>query len=287
VQKALVLAGGGVTGIAWETGVLLGLRDAGVDLVADADLVVGTSAGSTVAAQVLSGTDLAELDAVQQGDEHQEITPELDFGLLATIFSELAGGRLPDQEARARIGALALTAETVDEATRRAVIEARLPSHDWPARRLLVTAVDALTGELAVFDAASGVSLVDAVAASCAVPGVWPPVSIGERRYVDGGVRSTANADLAAGHDVVVVLAPLSGPAASTLDPEVAALRSGGATVVVVATDPDAAEAMGLNPLDPDLRRPSAEHGRRQGLAAAEAVGGSWLSGEATARPTG
>jgi len=275
VQRALVLAGGGVTGIAWETGALLGLRDEGVDVVERADLVVGTSAGSTVAAQALAA-DLADLYAAQLDDAHGELTPELDLQLLATIFAELAGGRLPDQPARARIGALALSAATVDEPTRRAVIERRLPTHEWPERRLVVTAVDAVTGELAVFDAGSGVSLVDAVAASCAVPGVWPPVSIGERRYIDGGVRSTANADLAAGHDVVVVLAPLTGPAAATLDPEVASLRSSGTTVVVVATDAAAAEAMGLNPLDPSYRRPAAEHGRRQGRAAAADVAAAW-----------
>jgi NTE family protein len=271
-----VLAGGGVTGIAWEIGVLLGLRDEGVDVLAASDLVVGTSAGSTVAAQALSATDLEDLYAAQLGGAHGELTPELDLNLLATIFTELAGGRLPDQEARARIGALALTADTVDEQTRRAVIEGRLPSHEWPERRLVVTAVDAVTGELVAFDVTSGVPLVDAVAASCAVPGVWPPVSIGDRRYVDGGVRSTANADLASGHDVVVVLAPLTGPAAGTLDPEVAALRSGGSRVAVVAADEAAAGAMGLNPLDPAHRRPAAEHGRRQGAAAAAAVEAVW-----------
>ena len=277
MQKALVLAGGGVTGIAWETGVLLGFRDEGVDVAAHADLVVGTSAGSTVAAQILSDTDLAELDAAQRSRRPTSRSPPSSTSTCwrrSSPSSPVAG--CPTRRRGPRIGALALAADTVDEATRRAVIEARLPSHDWPDRRLLVTAVDALTGELAVFDVASGATLVDAVAASCAVPGVWPPVSIGGRRYVDGGVRSTANADLAAGHDVVVVLAPLSGPAAGTLDPEVAALRSGGAAVVVVAADPEAAEAMGINPLDPAFRRPAAEHGRRQGRAAAPAVASSW-----------
>ena len=267
MQKALVLAGGGVTGIAWETGVLLGLRDEGCDVVADADTVIGTSAGSTVGAQVLSGVDLEELYAAQLGDDHGEITPELDLQLLMTIFAELAGGRLPDQEGRARIGALALGADTVPEPVRRAVIERRLPSHEWPPQRLLVTAVDAVTGELAVFDAASGASLVDAVAASCAVPGVWPPVTIGGRRYVDGGVRSTANADLAAGHDAVLVVAPLTGPAAGTLDPELASLRAAGTTVAVVTSDDEAVAAMGPNPLDPAYRKAAAEHGRRQGRA--------------------
>jgi NTE family protein len=270
---ALVLAGGGLTGIAWEIGVLAGLRDKGVDLTGAADLVVGTSAGSAVGAQVLAGVDFDELVAVQLADEHSEITPELDLAVLGEIFGEMAGGKLPDQQGRVRIGTLALAAATVDEPTRRRVIERRLPSQEWPATRLVVTAVDAVTGDLAAFEASSGVSLVDAVAASCAVPGVWPPVTIGDHRYVDGGVRSIANADLAAGHDVIVVLAPLAGPAARTLEPEVDALRQAGSQVVVVNADDEAVAAMGINPLDPAYRRPALEHGRRQGDVASGPVG--------------
>ena len=95
------------------------------------------------------------------------------------------------------------------EPVRRAVIAARLPSHEWPAHPLVVTAIDAHSGAFTRFDASSGVPLVDAVAASCAVPGVWPPVSIGGRRYIDGGVRSVTNADLASGCGRVLVLAPM------------------------------------------------------------------------------
>jgi NTE family protein len=270
VTTALVLAGGGVTGIAWELGVLVGLRDAGVDVAGSADLVVGTSAGSVVGAQLGSGLDLDDLYARQFDDDHGEIAAELDLQLLATIFGELAGGRLPDQAARARMGALALQAETVDEPRRRAVIERRLPSHEWPERSLLVTAVDAIDGDFVVFDRSTGVSLVDAVHASCAVPGVWPPVTIGDRRYVDGGIRSIANADLAAGHDRAVVLAPMSGPAAWTVEPELAALRSGGTEVVLVVADDETTAAMGDNPLDPAFRAAAAEAGRRQGRTAAD-----------------
>jgi NTE family protein len=97
----------------------------------------------------------------------------------------------------------------VPEAQRRAIIDGRLPRHEWPAHpRLLVTAVDAETGEAVVWDHDSGVDLVDAVAARCAVPLVWPPMSVNGRRYVDGGVRSPINADYATGCSRVVVLAP-------------------------------------------------------------------------------
>ena len=162
MTHALVLAGGGVTGVAWETGVLLGLRDAGHDIIGNLDLVVGTSAGSTVGAQILSGTDLADLYASQTAESHHEISPQLDLDALAIIFGEMALGGTTTDEQRIRIGELALAATTVDEATRRAVIEKRLPSHDWPTIPLILTAIDAVTGEFATWTKDSAVSLVDA-----------------------------------------------------------------------------------------------------------------------------
>src|ERR1700722_490099 len=165
-EHALVLGGGGVAGIAWMTGLLAGLADTGED-VSGADLIIGTSAGATGAAQLGSGLPLAELFARQTEPALQsaEILAELDLARLgAEIAGYLAGVTTPDQLLR-QIGAYALAAATVPEATRRAVIASRLPSHDWPARRLQLTAVDAGSGELRVFDAASGVSLVDAGAA--------------------------------------------------------------------------------------------------------------------------
>jgi NTE family protein len=273
MSVALVLAGGGVTGIAWETGVLLGLRDEGVDVVATADTVLGTSAGAAVGAQVLGGsTDLADLYERQLADDHQELTPELDVDALAEIFLQGMAEGLKGRELRRHIGALALAAPTVSEARRRAVIEWRLPSHDWPERRLLITAVDTGSGELTLFDAGGGVGLVDAVAASCAVPGVWPPVTIGDRRYMDGGVRSIACTDVVGDHDVIIVVAPLTGPAGSMLDGELAKVRAGGAAVEAITTDDEAGAAMGSNPLDPARRAPAARHGRRQGAGAADRI---------------
>src|ERR1035438_2891456 len=197
--QALVLGGGGVAGIAWMTGVLAGLAEAGQD-VTGADPIVGTSARGARARQV---------DPALQA---REIAAELDLEKIAAEFGELLTGMTSAdtaQEAQRRVGAFALAARTVPEAERRAAVSSRLPSPQWPARRILLVAVDAETGETRVFDRQSGVDLVDAVAASCAVPGVWPPVTIGGHRYVDGGVRSSDNADLAAGHAQIVVISPL------------------------------------------------------------------------------
>ncbi|MET7471939.1 patatin-like phospholipase family protein [Micromonospora sp. NPDC005686] len=274
--RALVLGGGGVTGVAWELGLLAGLAGQGLPLD-EADLVVGTSAGSVVGAQVCSGTPLRELYAAQLRPPRDEVPARLGVGVLTRWA--WAGGRGRDAvRARARLGALALSARTPSEQSRRAVIAARLPSGRWPARRLLVTAVDAVSGEFVVFDADSGVPLVDAVGASCAVPGVWPPVTIGPRRYVDGGVRSPVNADLAAGCGQVVVLAPTRaavGPM-PRLSAQVAALRSAGARVAVVSPDRTARAAIGRNVLDPARRAASARAGFAQASAVAGEVAAVW-----------
>ncbi|WP_409074097.1 patatin-like phospholipase family protein [Micromonospora chalcea] len=274
--RALVLGGGGVTGVAWELGLLAGLAGHGLRLD-EAELVVGTSAGSVVGAQVRSGTPVTQLYEAQLRPPREEVPARLGTGVL--LRWAWAGGRGRDAaRARARIGAMALSARTPSEQSRRAVIAARLPSSDWPAARLLVTAVDAASGEFVVFDADSGASLVDAVGASCAVPGVWPPVTIGDRRFVDGGVRSPVNADLAAGCERVVVLAPTRaavGPM-PRLSAQVTALRAAGARVVVVSPDRAARTAIGRNVLDPARRAASARAGFAQADTVAAEVAGVW-----------
>jgi NTE family protein len=263
MTRALVLAGGGVTGIAWETGVLLGLGITAAEL----DLVVGTSAGSVVGAQLLSGTPPAELYARQVASQHREIAPDVDLDRVMSFFMEmgdLSHGTTP--ELLRKVGAFAKQTESVALEARRAVIEWRLPSHDWPTTPLQVTTVDVDTGELFILDAASGVPLVDAVMASCAVPGVWPTVPLLSRVLMDGGLRSITNLDLVQGYDDVLVLAPMAqGPMLSTIEREVAALTATGSTVTVVLADDRAVTAMGANPLDPAQRPVSAEHGLRQG----------------------
>jgi NTE family protein len=271
----LVLGGGGVAGIAWMTGVLAGLADAGRD-VTDADLMTGTSAGSTVVAQVGSGLSLQSLVDRQTDPalQSKEIPVELNLEKFALELGGVLGGATSDEDRRKRVGAFALAAETVPERDRMAVIESRLPSHDWPDRKLQVVAVDAESGEPRVFDRHSSVGLVAAVAASCAVPGIWPPVGIDGRRYMDGGVRSSDNADLAAGYARVIVLAPMGFespllsalPLAGTVDQ----LRRDGSSVFVIVPDPRSKAAIGTNPLDPSTREPAVAAGREQGRREAD-----------------
>ncbi|MER6035241.1 patatin-like phospholipase family protein [Streptomyces sp. NPDC001835] len=272
MSDALVLGGGGVGGIAWITGLLTGLADAGQD-VTGADLLLGTSAGSTVSAQLGSGLGLAELYARQVDPALQsaEIMAVMDLEGFAAEIGAATSATASVPELRRAVGRAALAAPTVPEPRRRAVIESRLPSHGWPERALRIVAVDAESGEPRVFDKDSGVPLVDAVAASCAVPGVWPPVGIDGRRYVDGGVRSMANLDLVGDPDRVVVLVPMGMtepfPSEQPVEESVRELRARGVEVVVVAPDEAALTAIGDNPLDPGTRGPAAEAGRAQGRA--------------------
>ena len=279
-SQALVLGGGGVAGVAWMTGLLTGLADAGED-VTEADLIIGTSAGASVAAMLGSRLPLAELFARQSdpGLQSAEFMVKLNVAKMTVEAAAYLRGATTAAEIQRRIGAYALAAETVPEATRRAVIESRLPLRDWPDRRIQVTAVDAATGDLAVFDAQSGVSLVDAVAASSAVPSVWPPVTIGGSRYIDGGVRSADNADLASGFRQITVISPLGFDRPTLSRPSlrdvVSRLRAEGSDVTVIVPDAASASAIGANPLDPATRTPAAKAGRAQGQTglAANAVG--------------
>ncbi|BBZ48265.1 hypothetical protein MPRM_55460 [Mycobacterium parmense] len=278
-----MLAGGGIAGIAWEIGVLRGIADespAAARLLTDSDVLVGTSAGAAVAAQLGSASTLDALFGRQVGQASAEIDSGVDVDTITELFlAALAepceGENEPDhmRQRLRRIGAVALATPTVPAPVRREVIAARLPSLDWPARPLRLTAIDVDTGELVVFDRDSGVDLVDAVAASCAVPGAWPPVAIGGRRYMDGGVGSSVNLGVAGDCDVAVVLVPSGVDAPAPFgDGPAAEIAAFGGSAFAVFADGASLTAFGANPLDPRCRIASATAGREQGRREAAAV---------------
>lgn len=274
MTAALVLGGGGITGIAWEIGLLAGLRRGGTDL-ADADLVVGTSAGAFVGALVATGVDLDAAAADAGGDELTGLTPRVDMMLLAQVFGVLSDARLDPVAARARLGALARSAPVGDPQRQVDLFAARLPVHDWPAApRLVVTAVDTATGEPVAWDASSRVPLVPAVAASCAVPCVFAPVPVGAGCYMDGGVRSVTNADLAVGAQSVVVIAPTVGMFRASPAEELRSLD--GARTMLLTPDATARAAIGPNILDPGRRSAALAAGLAQGAALARDVAAMW-----------
>ena len=281
-NRALVLGGGGVAGIAWTTGLLFGLSEHGIDL-RTADLVVGTSAGSAVAAQLGCTLSLKELfdRQVDPARQTRELAPNAQlFELFERALQ--AANSLPDRTDHIRhIGRWALEAPTVTEEERRSVIKERLPSHAWPNGMLLIVAVDTETGETKIFDRLSGTSLVDAVSASCAVPGIWPPVTINGRRFMDGGARSSDNADLALGYAHTVIVSPMGTArpevTGETLEQQVQTLKNAGGRTYLVEPDETSKSAIGLNPLAPETRGPAAKAGRSQGHAIAQDIARFWV----------
>lgn len=276
--RALVLGGGGVAGIAWELGLLSGWAAEGVD-VTSADLIVGTSAGSVVGAQLRLSGDLQGLYERQLLPPVGELKVEFDGVSTMAAFAEAMKGNTGEQDARARLGALALAVDAVPEAQRRAIIEGRIGDPEWPTPRLVITAVDTADGEFLPFAASSGVRMLDAVTASCAVPGVWPPVTVNGRRLMDGGMRSVTNADLAVGCEKVLVVTPTPGMPGGLLGPgldrEIEILEKE-SEVHVVTADDAALAAFGTNVLDPATREPSARAGRAQAAATLEAARAFW-----------
>ncbi len=279
MTRGLVLGGGGITGIAWMTGLVAGLADAGVDL-RTADLMVGTSAGSVVGAQLRSEVSLKELYDYQ-ATPHAPKPGEQVAAISPTVLVRYAGafvrGRGDSRRMCRALGAYAVAraragrTPTLEE--RFAAIRERLPMTQWPADRLVVTAVEVATGELRGLDARSGASLLEAVAASCAVPGVYPPVPLEGRAHVDGGARSYANADLARDCERVLVLAPV--------DRAIGPMRRAGEQLAgvrheVVRPDEASRAAIGRNVLDPARRHLSAEAGRAQAAAVADRVRALW-----------
>jgi NTE family protein len=275
LDVTLVCGGGGVWGIAWMTGVIAGLADAGLDLRCFTKFI-GTSAGSVVAAQLLGGVPLTDLFERQTVESKQprELTPLADaLDALGTLMKRQWAD---DRERLKAVCDLALSATTVSTAERRQSIAKRLaPQRDaWPNMPLLITAVDVDDLSLRVFDADAGVSLTDAVSASCAVPGVWPAVEIDRRRYVDGGIWRTAeNAHLATGSRFVLVLSPMGtfsiDGKETKLAREIAQLEKQGATVLVIFADEASLSTIGAGPLDPSSRSAAAVSGRKQGARAA------------------
>lgn len=287
-------------GIAWEAGLVAGLSEAGVE-VADADLIVGTSAGSFVGAQLRMGRPAADLFAAQRREAtgsgeassgasgRSRAASAGAFMKLMELVAEAAATEGPREEALRKIGAFALAAETVDEDAFIAGFGdwlRGLPSDAWPERAFACTAVDAESGDFVVWTADSGVGLARAVASSCAVPGIFPAITIKGRRYIDGGMRSATNADIVVGSGRVLVVSVTSGAITGVaamaersrqrLDAELKVLREMGGEVELIEPDGESLEAFGPNLMDAGRRAIVAEAGFAQGRREGERLEGFW-----------
>jgi len=272
MTKALVLGGGGPVGIAWESGLLAGLSENGVDL-SSADFILGTSAGSVVGAQLALGRSpgqIAAPDLAGAVPAPAASGPPPDLTTLITKMVEAASGKRPPEEVRAELGAWALASPTISEAE--FISRFRLDD-PWPAKKYACTAVDVADGSFQIWNQDAGIGLARAIASSCAVPGIFPPISFAGRRYIDGGMRSATNADLAKGYDVVLVVAVTLRAMPSFIadvfrrrfEDELQTLRDSGSRVEVIVPDEESCAAFGTNLMDAARRQPSAQAGLRQG----------------------
>ena len=279
-------------GIGWESGIVSGLMEGGVDLSL-ADLIVGTSAGSFVGANLAMGHNVAHL-AERFISERQKPVPAgqpapipPDLSILIGKMQEAVSGLRPAKEVRAEIGAWALTATTSSEQD---FIKSLggwlfdLPENAWPRRPYACTAVDAVDGSFVVWDQEAAVGLARAVASSCSVPGIFPPITIRGRRYIDGGMRSSTNADVAKGYDKVLVIAvrvrtqdPIMAERFSKpLEKELKILRESNAQVEVITPDTASLDAFGTNLMDRSRRPVAAKTGLSQGRSDAQRLQRFW-----------
>ncbi|MFC0040811.1 patatin-like phospholipase family protein [Actinomadura rayongensis] len=272
MARALVLGLGGLIRAPWQAGIIVGLRRAGTDL-GEADVFVGTATGAIFAALLAGGGDPADavpdMAAEDQRLRAAGVIPE-GYQRILEVLSDTS---VPPDERRRRLGRMALEARP--HTSTDIVRLCGLRSPEWPERQLRIPVVDAATGARVVFERGGDATLDQAVRASLAAPTLDPPVEIAGNRYMDGGLYSTTNADLAVGCDRVVVIAPLLELAfVPTLERELAAL--GPERVEVVAPDAATGELFALTTFDPDLPNSTFEAGLRQAAEQAPALAGAW-----------
>lgn len=273
-QRAVVLGGGGPTGQAWEIGIVKGLRDVGLDLT-QADLVIGTSAGSVAGAQMRSGAALdAFYDALLAPPT---LASPIDPARIDVPYfqetTRLWQGNNSTPALRIEVGARALAATRVfreDEFIQRTATRLGVP--DWPSQPLQVTAVDVLDGTRRLIDKTQGVPIERAVAASTAQPGLSAPITLGDRQYMDGSVAGPA-LDAAAGYRLIVAVNPGGG---SAIDRQAEELRAQGNQVLIIRPDAESAAARGPDNQDPTRVRVSAQAGYQQAALVAADLSSLW-----------
>ncbi|WP_019633576.1 patatin-like phospholipase family protein [Actinomadura atramentaria] len=274
MTRALVLGGGAGIAAPWEAGLIEGFRRAGTDL-GEADVIVGSSWGSFVGACLAHGADLDRcIEHVIETDREQR-GPGIHAALLQRMLRLLSDTSVPGRTRRRRVGEISRRPEVVERSGRLDLITECLPATEWPDRPLIIPAVDADTGERAVWRRGDPVPLPKAVRASASWPTEFPPTEIDGNCYMDAGTYSSTNADLAEGCDRVVVLMPMR-----HLVPPVTLRREldrlGAAEVAVVGPDDLAVELFALELFEPNIPDTAYAAGLRQAADEVPAVAGAW-----------
>ena len=283
--RALVLGGGGPVGIAWETGLLAGLAETGAD-VSHADWILGTSAGSVCGAQLATGRTPAQMleaefaNAARAKDAQAAGSgkaPDL-MPLMAVFAKRPPQGDMPVALLR-ELGQISLNGQTVSEELFIKGFGPIAEGQPWP-ERFACTAVDTATGEFVVWSSETAAPLGRGVASSCSVPAIFPAITIDGRRYMDGGMRSGTNADLAKAHGKVIIVAVMPPAFAPMMLPrleaEMAVIRAHGGEALLLVPDGASGEAFGMNLMDSSNREAIARAGFAQGQAEAARVGAFW-----------
>jgi NTE family protein len=279
---ALVLGGGGAVGVGWQTGLITGLRTAGVD-VGEANAIVGTSAGALVGALLASGRDVTDA-LTSLAALGKSFDPDRLARADGAFLSAMRQARLEPDARRAlqALGRAAKVTGTLDEDAYLGLFST-LDNSAWPAG-FRCPAIDIDTGDVAVWDETSDVSLVHAVASSCSVPVLFPTVTIKGRRYMDGGILSHLNTAAVPSTDVLVVLSchalATKGTGGGSLlasvtpDGELAPLKQ---TRQLVAVEPDFGDlGPPVNMMDPSEAVSAFHIGRRQAAGEVTAIRAVW-----------
>ena len=274
----LVLGGGGVVGIAWELGVLDALMQEQALSPTEAATLVGTSAGSVVSTQLVGGRSIDDLVAEQLAPPAGAVgggAAAPDMNAVMQIFGGMMTATEMTRELALTTGKLALEAPTGPEESWLGWFERMVGVDDWPDGDLRIVAMSTTRGERRVWTRADGVDLHRAVASSCSVPGLFPPVTIGDDRYTDGGAWSPSNADILAGEglDAVVFIGPIGGFLAGRpqVEAELETVAAKGARTASLLPGP-AFEDLRMKLMDPAFRQQGLEVGRQDGAAAAARV---------------
>lgn len=271
-ERTLVLGGGGITGIAWQAGVLAGLLENGVN-VDKADRVIGTSAGAFVGAILVNGYDMKdyyyELDERRDNNDRATLSSDI-YRLWQNAF---VVGRDDAQKVGQMLGDIVYTRPShIDLEERKQAVRQRLGDVEWKDI-LDITAINARTGDVGVFNSRSDVTLEDAITASGAVPGIWPHIRLNHSDCIDGGMVSPTNAMLAKGAKSIIILAPLAdglGMIPSVYDD--AKQLSEQSHVLVIQPDSASEAEIGNNIYNPENIIKVGNAGYRQGLSLAQRI---------------
>jgi NTE family protein len=246
-EKALVLGGGGITGIAWESGVLAGLIDSGI-LVNHADKILGSSAGSYVGSILANGQNMKTYYEQLANNRDNADNAQLDPSLFELWREAFVQGKTDEQVIGKYLGDIInKSPSTVSFEERERSVRKRIGNVDWTPQ-LEITAINAKTGTLESFNETSGISLIEAVMASGAVPGIWPHVDMLGASWIDGGMISSTNARLMANYKDIIILAPLDqkqGLVPSVYE-DVETLKTN-SNVTLITPDQDSRNIIGTN----------------------------------------